>query len=84
LNSSNAVEIKRGRGGRRPGAGRPPRPRPLPSPSEEALAEKLWTVAALFLGMQAATSADMVKALARLLKRARTLQRETLHESKGD
>jgi hypothetical protein len=77
LNSGGPDEIKRGRGGCRPGAGRPPRPKALRPPAEEALAERLWTVTALFLGMQAATPADVVNALAGLQKRARALQRES-------
>jgi hypothetical protein len=80
LNSGTASEIKRGRGGRRPGAGRPPKPshpQPQPSPAEEAVYKAIRaTVNALLESEPAPSMADIAGALARLLARARALQRE--------
>jgi hypothetical protein len=69
-------EIKH-RGGRRAGAGRPPRPRPAPTSAEEAVYEAVRERVNLILGGQPAPSMDDVAgALTRLLERARRVQRE--------
>jgi hypothetical protein len=67
-------EIKHGRGGRRAGAGRPPRPQPAPTSAEEAVfAAARETVNALLEREPAPSMADVAGALTRLLARARAL-----------
>jgi hypothetical protein len=82
LKSPDSAEIKSGRGGRRPGAGRPPkpsRPKPQPSEAEEAIFQSLREAVNVLLGTEPAPSlVDIAGALARLLARAKALQREAL------
>jgi hypothetical protein len=74
LNSGPVSVIKAGRGGRRPGAGRPSRPKPQPSPAEEAVFEAVRVaVNQLLKGEAPPALADVAGALARLLARARAL-----------
>jgi hypothetical protein len=78
LNSGTLPEIKAGRGGRRPGAGRKPsRAKPTPSPAEGALRESLRACVNGFLAERQETTWDEVAAaLTGVLARARALQRE--------
>jgi hypothetical protein len=68
--------IKAGRGGRRPGAGRPARPKSQPSPAEKAVFEVVrGAVNQLLEGEAPPALADVAGALSRLLARARAMQR---------